>query len=84
MTMLSPTIKALHVSAPSDAKYIAISPQFNYDDPFGRVWGNQDTGMTIVKPGQTVQWRIRVEIFALPSSGSQSSADLADTPGNMP
>ena len=84
MTMLSPTIKALHVSAPSDARYIAISPQFNYDDPFGREWGNQDTGMAMVRPGQSVQWRIRVEIFALPASGSQGSADMADKPGNMP
>jgi galactose mutarotase-like enzyme len=84
ITMLSPTIKALHISAPADGGYVGISPQFNYDDPFGREWGNQDTGMAVLRPGQAAQWRIRVEIFSLPASGSLSAEDLTDTPGNMP
>ncbi|MBS1823105.1 MAG: hypothetical protein JST61_14220 [Acidobacteria bacterium] len=84
MTLLSPTIKAVQVSAPANDSYVAISPQFNYDDPFGPEWGGQDTGMAIVRPGQTVQWRIRVEIFALPASGSLPGEGLTDLPGNMP
>jgi galactose mutarotase-like enzyme len=67
MTMLSPSIKALYVSAPAERRYVTISPRFNYDDPFGREWENEDTGMAILRPGQTAQWKIRLEIFAVPS-----------------
>jgi galactose mutarotase-like enzyme len=69
ITMLSTTIKALHVTAPANADFIAIAPQFNYDDPFGREWPrNEDTGMVVLQPGRSVMWRIRLEIFALASN----------------
>jgi Galactose mutarotase and related enzymes len=69
ITMLSTTIKALHVTAPANADFIAIAPQFNYDDPFGREWPrNEDTGMVVLQPGRSVMWRIRLEIFALVSN----------------
>jgi galactose mutarotase-like enzyme len=68
ITMLSPSIRALHVSAPGEGGYVTISPRFNYDDPFGREWNNEDTGMAVLRPGQTAQWRIRLEIFALSSN----------------
>ncbi len=72
MTLLSPSIKALHVSAPADGKYVMISPQFNYDDPFGRQWSREeDTGMIVLQPGQSTQWRVRLEIFALTSNSLQ-------------
>ncbi|WP_263369100.1 aldose epimerase family protein [Edaphobacter dinghuensis] len=72
ITIMSPSIKAIHINAPADASYVSISPQFNYDDPFGREWPkSEDTGMAILEPGQTTQWRIRLEIFALKSNGSQ-------------
>jgi len=69
ITILSPSIKALYVSSPAEGGYVTISPRFNYDDPFGREWNNEDTGMAILRPGQTAQWKIRLEIFALPSTG---------------
>ncbi len=57
MTMLSPSIKSVHVTAPADKNFIMIEPRFNYDDPFGREWPKEeDTGMTIVSPGHSVQW----------------------------
>lgn len=66
ITVLSPTIKAIRVYAPANAPFISIDPQFNYDDPFGREWAKEeDTGMVVLRPGQTVQWKIRLEIFAL-------------------
>lgn len=71
ITMISPAIKAIHVDAPQDSSFISIDPQFNYDDPFGREWPKtEDTGMVVLEPGQTAQWKIRLEIFALNGSAS--------------
>jgi len=69
ITMLSTTIKALHVTAPANGDFVAIAPQFNYDDPFGHEWPkDEDTGMVVLQPGRSVMWRIRLEIFALTSN----------------
>jgi aldose 1-epimerase len=66
ITTLSSAIKALHVYAPTEQSFISIGPRFNYDDPFGHEWsGNEDTGMITLAPGQSVEWRIRLEIFSL-------------------
>jgi aldose 1-epimerase len=69
ITAMTSTIKAMRVYAPSDGSFISIEPQFNYDDPFGREWArNEDTGMVVLQPGQSTQWKIRLEIFSLNSS----------------
>jgi galactose mutarotase-like enzyme len=66
VTAITPTIKAMHVYAPPNAPFVSIDPQFNYDDPFGHEWAKgEDTGMEVLEPGQTVQWKIRLEIFSL-------------------
>jgi galactose mutarotase-like enzyme len=71
ITIISPTIKAIHVNAPVDSSFVSIDPRFNYDDPFGREWPkSEDTGMVVLEPGQTAQWKIRLEIFALKDSAS--------------
>jgi hypothetical protein len=45
---------------------VSIDPQTNYDDPFGREWPkDEDTGMAVLDPGKSVQWKIRLEIFSL-------------------
>jgi aldose 1-epimerase len=72
MAMTS-TIKAIRVYAPLDGSFISIEPQFNYDDPFGREWAkDEDTGMVVLEPGQSTQWKIRLEIFPLNSSPRDS------------
>jgi aldose 1-epimerase len=69
ITLLSSTIKALHVEAPADGSFVTIAPRFNYDDPFGREWPrDEDTGMVLLEPGRSATWRIRLEIFALASN----------------
>jgi galactose mutarotase-like enzyme len=69
ITLLSSLIKAVHISAPPDGNFIAISPRFNYDDPFGREWRkDEDTGMVVLQPGKSATWRIRLEIFTLSST----------------
>jgi len=65
LTALSPTIKAMCVSAPANGDFISIDPQFNYPDPLGREWGKDaDTGMVVLQPGQSTQWKVRVELFS--------------------
>jgi aldose 1-epimerase len=69
ITALSSTIKAMRVYAPSDGSFISIEPQFNYDDPFGREWERvEDTGIVVLQPGESTQWKIRLEIFSLSAS----------------
>lgn len=66
ITAVSSSIKAIRIDAPANANFVSIDPMMNYDDPFGREWpGSEDTGMATLQPGQSVQWKIRVEIFPL-------------------
>ena len=72
ITAMTTNIKAMHISSPAGADFISIAPQFNYEDPFGREWATEpDTGMVVLQPGQSVQWKIRLEIFSLSSRGAQ-------------
>jgi len=67
LTALSSTIKAMQVVAPANADFVSIDPQFNYPDPFGREWRKEtDTGMVILQPGQTTEWKVRLELFTPP------------------
>jgi aldose 1-epimerase len=66
ITAITPTIKAMRIYAPASERFVSIEPQFNYDDPFGAEWPkNEDTGMVVLQPGQSVQWQVRLEIFPL-------------------
>ena len=72
ITAMTSTIKAIRVFAPLNSSFISIQPQFNFDDPFGREWPkDEDTGMVVLQPGQTAQWKIRLEIFSL-SAGQRN------------
>ncbi len=72
ITAMTPTIKAMRVYAALDGSFISIQPQFNFDDPFGREWSKgEDTGIVVLQPGQTTQWKIRLEIFSL-SAGQRN------------
>ncbi|RXH55507.1 hypothetical protein [Granulicella sibirica] len=70
ITALTPTIKAVHVFSPANSDYVSISPQMNYDDPFGRWPAHEDTGMAEVAPGQSVEWKIRLELFPIAAASS--------------
>jgi aldose 1-epimerase len=70
LTALTPNIRAMRVVAKPGADFVSIQPQFNYDDPFGREWGKEvNTGIVVVPPGQTTEWRVRLELVTL--SGAQ-------------
>jgi aldose 1-epimerase len=69
ITAMTSNIKTIRVYAPLDGSYISIEPQTNYDDPFGHQWAkDEDTGMVVLQPGQSMQWQIRLQIFSLSST----------------
>lgn len=60
---LSPKIRSIQVYAPPQKNFVAIEPQFNLPDPYNKNWGSTDTGMVLLQPGQSVSWRVRLELF---------------------
>ena len=70
ITAMTPAIREMRVTSPAGAKYVVIAPQLNYDDPLGKEWPKEeDTGMVILQPGQTVQWKVRLELFTTTTEG---------------
>jgi galactose mutarotase-like enzyme len=63
ITALSKEIRAMQAYSPPEKGYLAIEPQFNYVDPYGKEWGKTNTGMVTLKPGETVTYRVRLELF---------------------
>ncbi len=60
---ISPEIKTVQVYAPPAKQFTAIEEQFNFGDPFGKEWHGMDTGMVTLKPGESVTWHTRLELF---------------------
>ena len=70
LTALTSTIHAIRVVAKAGGDFVSIQSQFNYDDPFGHEWNKDaDTGIVVLQPGQTTQWKVRLEL--VPLTGSQ-------------
>jgi galactose mutarotase-like enzyme len=66
LTALSPAIKSVRVVAPARGDYVSIEPDYNYPDPFGREWSKEpDTGMVVLQPGQSTEWKVRLELYSL-------------------
>jgi galactose mutarotase-like enzyme len=63
VSALSPEIRTVQVYSPKTASFVAIEDQFNYVDPFGKQWKGMDTGMVTLRPGQSVTWKVRLELF---------------------
>jgi aldose 1-epimerase len=63
VSALSPEIKTVQAYAPKNTTFVAIEDQFNYVDPFGKQWKGMDTGMVTLRPGQSVTWKVRLELF---------------------
>jgi aldose 1-epimerase len=60
---LSPEIKTIQMYAPPAMQFVAIEDQYNFADPFGKVWGKMDTGMVTLQPGQSTKWHVRLKVF---------------------
>ena len=63
ITVLSREIQVIQVYSPPDKLFLALEPQFNYVDPYGKQWGKTNTGMVDLNPGQSVSYRVRLEMF---------------------
>jgi aldose 1-epimerase len=63
LVTLSPQIKSIQVYAPLQKNFVALEPQFNLPDPYNKNWAGADTGMVLLQPGQSVSWRVRLELF---------------------
>jgi len=63
VTAMSPQINAFQVYSPVEKSFIALEPQFNYGDPFGAEWKGADTGMVTLEPGQSVTWKVQLQLF---------------------
>lgn len=60
----SPHVKAVQIYAPPDKSFVALEPQFNLADPFGKQWPKGvDTGMVLLPPGEAVNYSVRLELF---------------------
>jgi galactose mutarotase-like enzyme len=60
---LSPEIKTIQAYAPPTQKFVAVEHQYNFADPFSKIWGSMDTGMVTLKPGQNTKWHVRLHVF---------------------
>lgn len=60
---LSPQIKTVQVYAPKEKSFIAVEEQFNFGDPFSKIWKGMDTGMVTLKPGDSTTWKVRLQLF---------------------
>ncbi len=66
LTPVSPNIRALHVVAPADKPWVSIAPETNYDDALGGEWtGAGGSGIRTLQSGESLQWKIRLELFSL-------------------
>jgi aldose 1-epimerase len=66
LSAMSPTIRAMRVIAPAKGDFISIDAQYNLPDPFGKEWSDDtNTGMVMLEPGQSTEWKVRLELYAL-------------------
>lgn len=60
---LSPEIRTVQFYAPKDKPFVALEQQYNFGDPFSKVWHGMDTGMVTLEPGQSTTWKVRLQLF---------------------
>jgi aldose 1-epimerase len=61
---ISAEIQAYQAYAPVDKSFIALEPQFNWGDPYSKVWKpGTNTGMVVLKPGESVTYTVELELF---------------------
>ncbi|ADW68479.1 aldose epimerase family protein [Granulicella tundricola] len=66
ITAVSATIREMRVYAPARGNFVSVGTQTNYDDPFGHEWNADDSPIATLLPGQTIEWKVRLELFPIP------------------
>jgi aldose 1-epimerase len=65
---MTANITKLHLIAPADKKWVSIGPNTNVPDAFGPEWQPQETGMVMLAPGASMEWKVRLEIAPISTS----------------
>ena len=65
MSGLAGSTRELRVSSPGGSSYVSLGMQTNFDDPFGKEWTSSDDAIQTLQPGQTAEWKMRLEIFSI-------------------
>ena len=72
---LSASIRGLRVIAPADKPWVCIGPETNFDDALGSQWDTAEgSGITTLQPGDSIQWKVRVEIFSFTAGEHRPAA----------
>ncbi len=67
----SANIRGMHVVAPADKPWVSVGPVTNYDDALGPEWDTSEgSGITTLQPGDTLTWKVRLELFTFTAGGS--------------
>jgi galactose mutarotase-like enzyme len=74
VSVVSSSIRAMRVIADPAQHYLSLGAQTNYDDPLGREWDKGPVPeLTTLAPGQSMEWKIKLEIFPLNPAPANSS-----------
>lgn len=58
ITLLSPTIKVLHLVVPEGKPVVSIAPRMSLDNNLAKA-----DSTTTLQPGDSIEWKLRLEIF---------------------
>ncbi len=66
LSATSPHVQSVQVYSLPDKPFVVVEPQFNLADPFSAVWPKGfDTGMVLLRPGQSTAWSVSWSVFAV-------------------
>ena len=63
LVALTRMINCFQSYSPLDKPFVAIEPQFNFNDPFAKGAKNNQGGLVTLDPGQSVRWKVALELF---------------------
>ena len=71
----SANIRGLRVIAPPDKPWVCIGPESNYDDALGSQWNTSEgSGIKTLQPGDSMQWKVRIELFSFTAGNAAPGA----------
>lgn len=67
LTPLTENIRYLRVVAPAEQPWVALEPTTNLENPLARTGATRESeGLATLQPGDSLRWRVRLEIVRLP------------------
>ncbi len=69
LTAASTSIREVSASSPAGERYVSLGMQTNYEDPLGKEWSDPaNPGMVVLQPGDSLEFKVRLDIFPVPKS----------------